>query len=57
MSTRRHLACDISTDGIPSCGTGPGGRLLWVYRELRDAWRDRRHHVLPISHEREGVRP
>jgi hypothetical protein len=28
--------------GVPGCDTGPAGRLSFVLREARDAWRTRR---------------
>ncbi len=34
-------ACPVEP-GLPGCDTGPGGRLAFVVRELRSAWRGRR---------------
>lgn len=40
MTSRLPNACDA--DGVvPTCDTGPGGRLLFVLREARTAWRGR----------------
>ena len=51
MNSRKPLACDLTADGIPSCGTGPGGRLVWVYRELRTAWQAHRaRRSSPVDH-------
>lgn len=54
MRTHKSVACDLSADGIPSCDTGPGGRLVWVYRELRDAWRaHRRRPPSPVDDQKD----
>lgn len=34
-------ACIIAADGVPTCSTGLGGRMVFVVRELRDWWRGR----------------
>ena len=36
--TRRAPAevCEISQDGVPTCSTGPLGRLTWTLRELAE---------------------
>ena len=34
-------------DGVPSCDTGPAGRVAFVARELADLWRELRGHARP----------
>lgn len=34
--------CEPGADGIPTCSTGPAGRLGFVVRELAGLWRERR---------------
>ena len=43
---RAPASCELGADGVPSCGTGPAGRLAWAYTELRDIWRERRRRRL-----------
>ena len=35
-------ACPVEATGVPGCDTGPGGRLVFVARELTAALRRRR---------------
>ena len=39
---RRHTPVCALDDALPGCDTGPAGRLTFVLREARAAWRRRR---------------
>jgi hypothetical protein len=38
-------ACAVTPGGVPGCGTGPAGRIVFVARELASLWRELTGHA------------